>query len=62
MLGYRISINCDNNGSLTWSLLFDSPTGKYGDTDTSRIFSVAREFVAALANLQPQGITTLEAQ
>lgn len=60
MLGYRITINCDNNGFITWSLLFDSPTAKYGDTDTSKIFSVAREFVTALANLQPQGITTRE--
>lgn len=43
MLGYRLTVNCDTNGYLTWSLLFDNPTGKYGDTDTDKIFSVARE-------------------
>ncbi len=56
MIGYRLTVNCDTNGYLTWSLSFDSPTAKYGDTDTDRIFSVAREFVTALDNLQPQGI------
>ena len=54
MLGYRLDVNCDTKGYLTWSLLFDSPTANYGDTDTDRIFSVSREFVKALANLQPQ--------
>lgn len=54
MIGYRLTVNCDTNGYLTWSLSFDSLTAKYGDTDTDRIFSVAREFVTALDNLQPQ--------
>lgn len=40
MLGYRLTVNCDTNGYLTWSLLFDSPIAKYGDTDTDKIFSV----------------------
>ena len=55
MLGYRLTVNCDTNGYLTWSLLFDSPTGKYGDTDTDKIFSVAREFFTALNRLSEQG-------
>ena len=55
MLGYRLIVNCDTNGYLTWSLLFDSPTAGYCDTDTDKIFSVAREFVKALNRLQEQG-------
>ena len=54
MLGYRLTVNCDTNGYITWSLLFDNPTGKYGDTDTDKIFSVAREFVTALNRFSEQ--------
>ena len=55
MIGYRLTVNCDTKGYLTWSLLFDSPDAKYGDTNTDSIFSVAREFVNALNRINKQG-------
>ena len=55
MLGYRITINNDTSGNLTWSLLFDSDNSKYGNAETDHIFSVAHEFVSTLANLQLKG-------
>ena len=58
MLGYRITINNDTSGNLTWSLLFDSDNSKYGNAETEHIFSVAHEFVSALANLQQEGTMT----
>lgn len=55
MIGYRLTVNCNTEGYLTWSLLFESSTAKYGDTDTDRIFSVSREFVNALDRINEQG-------
>ena len=55
MIGYRITINNDPKDNLTWSILFDSEKSKYGNADVDTIFSVAREFVNALATLQQKG-------
>ena len=55
MIGYRIVINNDPKGKLTWSLLFDKDNSEYGNADVERIFDVAREFVKALSTLQQQG-------
>lgn len=55
MIGYRIVINNDPKGNLTWSLLFDNDNSEYGNADVDRIFGVAREFVKALSTLQQQG-------
>lgn len=55
MLAYKLVVDCDTNGCLTWSLLFDSPNAEYGDTDTDKIFSVVRELVNALNHIQEQG-------
>ena len=55
MLAYKLAVDCDTNGCLTWSLLFDSPNAEYGDTDTDKIFSVVRELVNALNHIQEQG-------
>ena len=52
MLGYRIIINNNPKGDLTWECLFEKENSEYGDTDVDRIFSVAREFVKTLAALQ----------
>ena len=55
MLGYKIVINNDLLGNITWSILFDKEDSKYGNADVERIFDVAREFVKALSTLQQQG-------
>ena len=54
-MGYRIVINNDRRGNLTWSLLFDKDNSEYSNADVDRIFGVAREFVKALSTLQQQG-------
>ena len=55
LLGYRLTVNSDPQGKITWSLAFDADDGKYSNTDTDLIFNVAHEFVTALNRLNPHG-------
>ena len=57
MLGYRMIVNKDPKGSLTWSLTFDDDDSQYNKAETEEIFSVAHEFVAVLSELQQKGKT-----
>ena len=54
MTGYRIIIDNDPKGNLTWSLSFYSEVSKYGKADVQPIFNVAHGLAHTLATLQQQ--------